>query len=168
MIQKTHREISSIKRMDDEGFISQVDNSWDTVARLQGSHWSWDELTSRKVLDGPMIITMFDVLSKYMNKNHVRTKDTRILGWPTCPILMVLISMLWYVTFQKNPWQYHDDNNVIIWWAWHGYIEKYTPGGFCNISKGPKRRRRYCSTRGSIFPIYPCHAQYITVVLSEK
>ena len=82
MIQKTHREISSIERMDDEGFISQVDNSWDTVARLQGSHWSRDELTSRKVLDGPMIITMFDVLSKYMNKNHVRTMDTRILGWP--------------------------------------------------------------------------------------
>ena len=24
----------------------------------------------------------------------------------------------------------------IVTWAWHGYIEKYTPEGLCNISQG--------------------------------
>lgn len=51
--------------MDDKSLISQVDNSGDPVARLQGGHRAGDELTSREVLDGPVVITMFDVLCKH-------------------------------------------------------------------------------------------------------
>ena len=47
-------------------------------------------------------------------------------------------------------------------------LENILPRG-CVIS--PKARSAagdIAQPRGSIFPIYPCHAHYITIVLSEK
>ena len=59
-----YRQIPSIEWVDDKSLVSQVYNSRDTIARLQGCHGARDELRARKVLDRPMIITMFDVLCK--------------------------------------------------------------------------------------------------------
>ena len=59
---KSYREIPAVKWMDDKGLISQVDDPRDTIARLEGCHGTGDELTAREVLDGPMIITVLNIL----------------------------------------------------------------------------------------------------------
>ena len=48
--------------MDDKGLISQVDDPRDTIARLERCHGAGDELAAREVLDGPMIITVLNIL----------------------------------------------------------------------------------------------------------
>ena len=48
--------------MDDKGLISQVDDARDTIARLERRHGAWDELAARKVLDGPMIVAVLNIL----------------------------------------------------------------------------------------------------------
>ena len=63
--------------MDDKGLISQVDDPRDTIARLEGCHGTGDELTAREVLDGPMIITVLNILQG-KHKQGLEYKKTRV------------------------------------------------------------------------------------------
>ena len=66
--------------MDDKGLISQVDDPRDTIARLEGCHGTGDELTAREVLDGPMIITVLNILQG-KHKQGLEYKKTRQLEY---------------------------------------------------------------------------------------
>ncbi|EFA09758.1 hypothetical protein TcasGA2_TC011897 [Tribolium castaneum] len=54
----TDREVSSVERVDDERLVAQVDDAADAVARVEGGRGSG------VVLDGPVVVAMFDILSK--------------------------------------------------------------------------------------------------------
>ena len=47
----SYRKITTVKWMDNKGLIAQMNDTGDTIAGLECSHGSWNELASRKVLD---------------------------------------------------------------------------------------------------------------------
>jgi hypothetical protein len=57
----TDREVSPVERVYDEGLVAHVDDPANPVARVEGGRGT------RVVLDGPVIVAMFDILSKDVN-----------------------------------------------------------------------------------------------------
>lgn len=53
----TYRQIATIERMDDKGFVADVDNTADSAACAEGGH------RSRIVFDRSVIVAMFNFLS---------------------------------------------------------------------------------------------------------
>jgi hypothetical protein len=52
----TDREVSPVERVYDEGLVAHVDDPANPVARVEGGRGT------RVVLDGPVIVAMFDIL----------------------------------------------------------------------------------------------------------
>ncbi|KAJ3642082.1 hypothetical protein Zmor_024899 [Zophobas morio] len=57
----TDREVSPVERMYDERLVPHVNDPADAVARVEGGRGTW------VVLDGPVVVAMFDILSKDVN-----------------------------------------------------------------------------------------------------
>merc|ERR1719474_419102 len=57
------REISAIKRVDDERLIAQMNDPGDPVARLKGGHRAGDELTALPVFDYAVVVALLHVLT---------------------------------------------------------------------------------------------------------
>jgi len=48
--------------MNDERFVSKVNDAGDAVAGLESGHWSGDEFAAVKVFDGAVVVTVFNIL----------------------------------------------------------------------------------------------------------
>ena len=76
--------------MDDEGFISQVDNPGHSVAGLKGSHRPGDEFQTPKVFHLAMVVTVLNVL------------EIKIQTLSTCTLLLDPISLHSGLFFAKS------------------------------------------------------------------
>ena len=58
MVGCSYRKVSSVERVDDEGFVADVDDAADSAARSESRYGA------RIIFDRPVVVTMLDFLAR--------------------------------------------------------------------------------------------------------